>query len=341
MTSLASFDTKRQCFDVRWHPTLDLLSVCTLNGHVELLVVDRTEWTIGSRGRIKMHKGSCRESRFFPGGQHVVSGGADGQAVVSDLEGGKVCKKSAGGKLNCLHVMGEQQFATGDDSGVVKVWDVRQKQPSYLFEEHEEFVTGITSDPVGKFLLSTSGDGKLSWYDLRKRGGALKAMSDEFDEELTCVELMMSGSKVITGCGVGQVQIFNWGDFGYRNDVLVPFSDAVEKIAKLDEFTFLTGGPRGILRAARLSPNAVLGVAGFCRDSTTSELPGIDGLCASPDSALAAVVSDDHRVRVFDVAQYGAQESGGPAPKRRKVVKGKRLEAAEKVELAKGFFDDV
>lgn len=83
---------------------------------------------------------------------------------------------------------------TGDDDGHIKIWDLRSKSCVYdVHEQKEGTITGITYDLQKTYLLSTSNNGTLGVYDLRKPNTSkdkLFALSDEMEEELNCISFV-------------------------------------------------------------------------------------------------------------------------------------------------------
>ena len=64
--------------------------------------------------------------------------------------------------------MSEWAFVSGDDDGVIKTWDMRQKKATTQFSAHTDYITDLSLHPGEACLLAVSGDGTLSVNDLRK-----------------------------------------------------------------------------------------------------------------------------------------------------------------------------
>jgi len=63
-------------------------------------------------------------------------------------------------------------WASGDDDGCVKVWDLRRStaiKPVVEFKEMDEFVSSMTTNSQARLLLCTSGDGTLTVFNTRAR----------------------------------------------------------------------------------------------------------------------------------------------------------------------------
>ena len=58
--------------------------------------------------------------------------------------------------------------ASGDDEGVVRIWDFRQPDPlTASFRHHDDFIADLCYDALRPCLLVASGDGTLSVIDVR------------------------------------------------------------------------------------------------------------------------------------------------------------------------------
>ena len=67
-----------------------------------------------------------------------------------------------------LLTVSEWAFASGDDNGIIKTWDMRQKKATAQFSAHTDYITDLSLHSGEECLLAVSGDGTLSVNDLRK-----------------------------------------------------------------------------------------------------------------------------------------------------------------------------
>lgn len=65
----------------------------------------------------------------------------------------------------------EHLFATGDDSGELKVWDLRKGTSIMEMKEHEEYISDIAVDGNKKLLLTTRYACTLSLTDSIRGSG--------------------------------------------------------------------------------------------------------------------------------------------------------------------------
>lgn len=56
--------------------------------------------------------------------------------------------------LNCVLPIDNHVFATGDDGGAVKVWDLRRGSAILEARQQEEYISAMTVDGNGKLLLT-------------------------------------------------------------------------------------------------------------------------------------------------------------------------------------------
>jgi WD40 repeat protein len=111
-------------------------------------------------------------------------------------------------------------------------------------------------------LLSSSCDGHMGVFDLRNTKEPLYAMSDNFEEDLTCVSIMKHGRKVLAGTGEGVINIFSWDWFGDCNDRIVGHPGSIDTMVKYDEDTIITGCEDGLIRAVSVLPNKIIAILG-------------------------------------------------------------------------------
>ena len=110
----------------------------------------------------------------------------------------------------------------------------------------QDYISGFATNVAQDHLLATSGDGRLTVYDLRKN--VLAGKSDDLDDELLSVAVIKNGRKIVCGSQNGVLVIFSWGTWGDMSDRFPGHPDSVEALLKIDEDTVLTGSSDGIVR---------------------------------------------------------------------------------------------
>lgn len=111
-----------------------------------------------------------------------------------------------------------------------------------------------------QYLLCSSGDGSLTTIDLHNRKVFMQ--SEEYDEELSCLGLFRSETKLVSGSSKGKLFLFNWNEFGLHSDVFAVSKTAINGLVPITENIVVTACDDGNLRASHLFPHRHLGVVG-------------------------------------------------------------------------------
>ena len=77
-------------------------------------------------------------------------------------------------------------MATGDDAGVVKLWDIRQRKVVMIYKENDDFISDFAVFPNNNnMIIAASADERISVFDIRKKKPI--KVSDRQEDELLCV----------------------------------------------------------------------------------------------------------------------------------------------------------
>lgn len=111
--------------DLKFSPVANVLALSQITGEVRLYTY--TEKKTHERLRMNYHTESCRQVEFSPDGKILYTGSSDGSiGVISNgvLEGQLTNAHPA--PINSLkHIENGVIIATGDDDGLIKIWDLR------------------------------------------------------------------------------------------------------------------------------------------------------------------------------------------------------------------------
>ncbi|RZC40826.1 WD40 domain containing protein [Asbolus verrucosus] len=184
--------------DISFHPHEDFLAVANIVGDVTFYKYTNEETTVVRT--LELHTKSCRDIEFSGDGKILYSVAKDKTIMLSDVESGKLVRffdEAHEVPIYCLLVIDENLFATGDDEGCVKLWDLRQNVPNpiYKTKKNEDYISDLITHDSKNYLLCSSGDGSLTTIDLRNR--TVHMQSEEYEEELTCLGLFRSESKLV------------------------------------------------------------------------------------------------------------------------------------------------
>ena len=297
--------------DVDFSPKNNTYAAALITGIVEIY-----QYTPGVQAAcvatLQHHAQSCRNVRFCPhrNGDLMYTASLDKTVAAIDIsvatqhgsEGNSVvwCKEDAHGTNTAVNVilpMEPNIFATGDDEGKIKIWDIRQNSNSPIIEfgEQEDYVGDmVVSDDLSR-LYSASGDGTLAVYNLRQR--KLKKRSECLEDELLSIEIMKGGRKIVTGTQGGILNMFDQDNYEDISDRFPGHPESIQSMVKIDEDTLLTGSSDGLIRIINILPNKLIGIVG----EHDEEFP-VERICRSYDNSLIASISHDSVVKFWDIS---------------------------------------
>ncbi|KAL1930324.1 hypothetical protein VTP01DRAFT_10486 [Rhizomucor pusillus] len=291
----SSLKFTKPIFDFDLHPSKDLVITGLLSGriycHRHGLEGHQELWNN------KPFKKSCRGIEIAPNASTIYSISKDKAICSLDLETGKTIRQKQDTHehpLNALLCLNENMLATGDDQGVIKLWDTRKDKAVMEYREHEDFISQMLFREEKRTLLAVGGDGYLSTWDIRKPDVA--AMSDHMEDELLSVALVKDGRNAVVGSQDGILSIWNWGDWGDYKTRFLGHPNSIETICKIDEDTICTGSGDGLIRVVSIMPNKFLGIIG----DHGEEMP-IENIQLTHDNKYMLSSGHDESLRFWDV----------------------------------------
>uniref|UniRef100_A0A672F295 WD repeat-containing protein 55 n=2 Tax=Salarias fasciatus TaxID=181472 RepID=A0A672F295_SALFA len=301
---------------VALHPSRDVLVVGDLDGDVYAFSYSCTEGETRELWSSGHHLKSCRQVRFSEDGLQLYSVSRDKAVHLLDTERGQLVSRIRGAHaapINSLLLVDPNILATGDDEGTLKVWDMRKGTAVMDMKQHEDYISDMTVDQNKRILLTTSGDGTLGVFHLKRRRAELR--SEPQSGDLTAVALMKRGRKVVcgsSGSGGGTVYLFNWDGFGAASDRFALRAESVDCMAPVTDSVVCVASTDGYIRAVNILPNRVLG----CVGQHVGE--PVEALAVCRDARLLVSSAHDQLVRFWDVsALHGTSVSEHRKRKRR------------------------
>jgi WD repeat-containing protein 55 len=181
-----------QIFDISFHPAANVFAAGLIDGSVEVWQYNNSNGSNDSTNKLMMkgkpHVQSCRGVTFNETGDTLYTVSSDRSLQGLDATGAVKFNNpyAHDDPINKMTLLDNNTIATGDDTGVVKLWDTRVGDKDIMnWKLHEDFVSGFAHNEEKKILLSVAGDATLCAYDLRKQANSFR--SDDQESEIHCV----------------------------------------------------------------------------------------------------------------------------------------------------------
>jgi WD40 repeat protein len=252
--------------DLKFSPTSNVLALSQVTGAVRIYSYNDQETK--EQMVFNYHTDSVRAVEFSNDGNVIYTGSKDQSlAVITNGQMAGRIMDAHDAPISTVHHMDSGNvIASGDDDGMIRIWDLRQAQKSKKhaivmeFKEHEGTVNQLVFNKEANQIVSVSNDGHLGVFDLRKK--ELYAMSDNFEEDLPTVTLMKEGRKVLAASADGVINIFSWDFFGDCNDRITGHPGCIDTMIQYDEDIVITGCEDGLIRAVSVLPNKIVAILG-------------------------------------------------------------------------------
>jgi len=204
--------------------------------------------------------------------------------------------------INCLSTIKHHLLVSGDDAGVIKLWDIRQQKSTLEWRDNVDFISDFDYHEDKHAIVATSGDGTLSVYDVRKARKPI-GLSENQDDELLSVQICKGGKKVVVGSQSGVLSIFTWGQFLDSTDRMPGHPNSVDSLCKVDDETLLTASSDGIIRKISILPNNFLSVVGAHEEGLPAEKVVLDST-----GTFAASCGHEPVVKIWNINEEFTEE---------------------------------
>uniref|UniRef100_A0A0B6ZZW1 Uncharacterized protein n=1 Tax=Arion vulgaris TaxID=1028688 RepID=A0A0B6ZZW1_9EUPU len=287
---------------VQCHPTQNLIASGLIGGDVYIHSYSTEKENVQVH-QLVHHKKACRALKFSEDGRRLFSVSKDKSLYCVDVETGRLKKKIKNAHrspIYSLAITGETFIATGDDDGLLKVWDMRSKTASMELKECDDFISDMIVEDNKKTIIASSGEGTLTSFNIRQK--RMESQSELFDSELLCLAKMKSGRKLICGTGEGVLNIFNWGQWGNISDRFPCGNSEIDSMIAVTDDVLCIGTNDGSIKAVHILANRILGQVGQHDD----EFP-VEAMSLSSDTMHIASCSHDQLVKFWNVDSLKSQ----------------------------------
>ncbi|KIY49805.1 WD40 repeat-like protein [Fistulina hepatica ATCC 64428] len=257
-------------FDLTFHPQKPIVYTAQLSGHVRAFSYDE-RGNLSPLFSVKYSKRSCRGISLSHDGSVLYAVGKEKALNTIDTSLAVVSESRAKvheSTINRVKTLTPWLLVTGDDDGIVKLWDPRQRESTRTYTHHYDCITDFLWLEDKKHLVTTSSDRTLSVVDVRANKTKPVAHSEDQEDELLSIVLIMGGTRAVVGTQLGVLSIFGrssgWGDCIDRvpgHPQSVDTMCTMPSISGMDTSRMiLTGSSDGFVRAVQVLPTKLHGV---------------------------------------------------------------------------------
>mmetsp|Transcript_21421 Transcript_21421/g.24889 ORF Transcript_21421/g.24889 Transcript_21421/m.24889 type:complete len:449 (-) Transcript_21421:67-1413(-) len=288
-------------FDLAFHPTTPFLAVGLVSGEVEVHEIRGAETR--TIAQLQIHKGGITGMEFTETGSHLVTVSSDKTINVLDCATQSSVIKVPAGKHNphkmgvsAVNICSEVLVATGDDDGLIALWDMREKKPVAKYHEHGDTVSQMLFFTEVNQIVSSSGDTCLGVYDLRAR--RIVDYSVKRNDELTCLAFIPEIDGILCGTPSGSLPMWKYGSWSRPFDVFDAHPRECDTIATYNDNIVLTGACDGLVRVLQVHPVK----RNLCQLGGNTRQQGVSKIKFSHDRNMIAVSTNDKVVQFIDIS---------------------------------------
>ncbi|KAI0089077.1 WD40 repeat-like protein [Irpex rosettiformis] len=259
-----------QIFDIAFDQTRQIVHGALLSGSIQSFSYgdEDAHFKYEKKLNMRLSKKSCRSLDVSEDGERLWVVGKSKSLYTVDTSTGtltstrKVVHDAA---INRIKRLTPNLLSTGDDDGVVKLWDPRKPDPVNTYTHHFDFISDFLWLEDKKHLVCTSGDGTLSVLDVRSKKDKPFAQSEDQEDELLSIVAIKGGSKLLIGTQSGALTLFS-PRHGYADCVTrIPgHPHSIDTLSSIpsrypnSSCTVLTGSSDGLVRVVEVFPQSKL-----------------------------------------------------------------------------------
>jgi hypothetical protein len=150
---LCSARCAEQPFDVGFHPNSQIFVAGLITGEVEIWERDAARDAARKLKTVRCHDAACRTLAFVNDGALLLTGSSDRSILATDVATSKPLARLTNAHkaaVNRIVSIDAHTIASGDDDGVVKVWDTRRQTACGQFAPFVDFVSDMAHVPHGR-----------------------------------------------------------------------------------------------------------------------------------------------------------------------------------------------
>ncbi|KAF8314524.1 WD40 repeat-like protein [Clavulina sp. PMI_390] len=333
---MAEIPLGNQPFDIAFHPSEPIVLAALLTGQITAFSFTHdqpeTEFNYEEKFSVRPTKRSCRGLAMSTDGGVVYSVTKDKTMHAVDVRTGAVLENVIGAHdsaINRIALTMPNVLATGDDDGIVKLWDTRilpasasssPKRALRTYTHHTDYISDFLFLSNKKHLVSTSADGTLSVIDIRAgsrpvntnpSGSSSSASAKKKKKKKKGGNGQPEGGATATSAGAGA----NAG--GGEENVEVPKGEPIAQSEDQEDELLSIVGIRGGTKTVVGTQSGILSVFNNERrgwGDSVDRIPGhphsVDALCVLPSHLIPASASGSNNPFIMDSDDESASAHG-------------------------------
>jgi WD40 repeat protein len=255
---------------------------------------------------IDVHQNAIRALAFTPDGLCIVSGSADSNLVIWDIESGKPGCTLYGhaGRVNSVAVTSDGHYIlSGSGDRTVRVWSIQSLRPQHRRVGHLEGVSHVRIGAGGSLGVSASEDGTVKVWNLRT--GDLVHDLTGHEGKVNDVAVAPDGLSLVSASDDATLRLWDTKS-GACLRTLTGHTDKVYAVVfTRDGSRFVSGSEDTTVRVWSTDADEPLHVF-------EGHFRSVLALALSADERYVASASADAMVRLWDLSEGRAAQLGGP-----------------------------
>jgi WD40 repeat protein len=234
------------------------------------------------------NEAAVRTLSFTKNGHAIFTASTDGLILKIDMNGKLILRKKNAHvePINIIECLDDNLIVSGCDGGLIKIWDNRTRKCVIKYSS-TDYISDLLYIEEKHTILSTSGDGKLCVFDLRKKE---PFFSECQDDELVSITSVRNHEKICVGTSSGTLLIFSYGNFGDCTDRFTKHKDSINRLLPRDDGSIYTASD-GQVRILNMFPNKFNGVIAKTE---------VEFMSLSPCGKWISTCGHDEQVKLFD-----------------------------------------
>ncbi|KAL9644772.1 hypothetical protein ABK040_012426 [Willaertia magna] len=241
-------------FSVNFHPKLNLISLGLINGETKIYKysIDKPNTLLAT---FNNHKESVRKVCFSDNGKLLYTASSDRALGVIDCKQAKVkysIKDAHGVPISTFIVIDDNTVVTGDDEGLVRIWDTRQRYCAKEFNEHGDYISGFDYSPQHNKLFCCSADGSISVMSLNGKNSKGIGVTLGVNDDYTGILCLKDGKDVIAAGASGTIYHYDHEQLYESKRNMKSFVKSISCLLQVNETTYCYGSDDGDILAHSL-----------------------------------------------------------------------------------------